>query len=70
MKLAGGHSCGWGFRQRASLYDEMTRNINAGESMANGPRDAASTTPTTLEEFAKTVFAPVLQAATATPVTA
>ena len=49
----------------ARLYDEMTRNINDGKSMANGPRDAASTTPTTIQEFAQTVFAPVFKAATA-----
>jgi uncharacterized protein YbjT (DUF2867 family) len=48
---------------QADLYDEMTRNINEGKSMANGPRDAASTTRTTLEEFAQTVFAPAFKAA-------
>ena len=47
---------------QADLYDEMTRNINAGKSMAAGPRDAASTTPTTVEEFAQTVFAPAFTA--------
>ena len=47
----------------ADLYDEMTRNINGEKSMANGPRDAASTTPTTVEEFAQAVFAPVFKAA-------
>ena len=49
----------------ASLYDEMTRNINEGKSMAIGPRDAANTTPTTVEEFAQTVFAPAFRAAAA-----
>ena len=48
---------------QADLYDEMTRNINGGQSMANGPRDAASTTPTTVEEFAQAVFAPAFKAA-------
>lgn len=50
---------------QADLYDEMTRNINEGKSMAAGPRDAASTTPTTVEEFAQAVFAPAFKAATA-----
>ena len=50
---------------QADLYDEMTRNINESKSMANGPRDASSTTPTTMEEFAQTVFAPAFKAATA-----
>ena len=49
----------------ADLYDEMTRNINDGKSMANNPRDAASTTPTTVGEFAQAVFAPAFEAATA-----
>lgn len=50
---------------QADLYDEMTHNINEGKSMANGPRDAGSTTPTTIEEFAQAVFAPAFKAATA-----
>lgn len=50
---------------QADLYDEMTRNINEGKSMSAGPRDAASTTPTTVEEFAQAVFAPAFKAATA-----
>ena len=49
----------------ADLYDEMTRNINDGKSIANNPRDAASTTPTTVGEFAQAVFAPAFEAATA-----
>lgn len=49
----------------ASLYDEMTRNINEGGAMVSAPRTAANTTPTTLEEFAQTVFAPAFQGATA-----
>jgi N-acetyl-gamma-glutamylphosphate reductase len=49
----------------ASLYDEMTRNMNAGNAMATHARTPESTTPTTLEEFAQTVFAPAYHAATA-----
>ena len=49
----------------ASLYDEMTRNMNEGKVMVHEARTAASTTPTTLEEFAQTVFAPAFKAATA-----
>jgi hypothetical protein len=49
----------------ADLYDEMTRNLNDGKSMTNGPRDAASATPTTIEEFAQGVFAPAFKAVTA-----
>ena len=49
----------------ASLYDEMTRNMNDKKVMVSAPRDAASTTPTTLEEFAQSVFAPAFRAATA-----
>jgi uncharacterized protein YbjT (DUF2867 family) len=50
----------------ASLYDEMTRNMNEEKVMVHEPRTAASTSPTTLEEFTKTVFAPVFQHASAT----
>ena len=49
----------------ASLYDEMTRSMNEEKAMTDAPRDAASTTPTTLDEFTQTVFAPVFRAATA-----
>jgi uncharacterized protein YbjT (DUF2867 family) len=49
----------------ASLYDEMTRNMNDEKVMVSAPRDAASTTPTTMEMFAQSVFAPVFKAATA-----
>ena len=48
----------------ASLYEEMTRNMNEEKVMVREPRTAASTTPTTLQEFAETVFAPVFKAAT------
>ena len=54
----------------ASLYYEMTRNMNDEKVMVSGPRDAASTTPTTLEEFAQTVFAPAFQAYAGTAVSA
>lgn len=49
----------------ASLYDEMTRNINAAGPMVQADRTPASTTPTTLEEFAQRVFAPAFAQATA-----
>ena len=49
----------------ASLYDEMTRNMNEEKVMVSAPRDAASTTPTTVEKFARSVFAPAFKAATA-----
>jgi hypothetical protein len=49
----------------ASLYDEMTRNMNDEKVMVSAPRDAASTTRTTVEMFAQSVFAPVFKAATA-----
>ena len=47
----------------AGLYDEMTRNMNEEKVMVTAPRDAASTTPTTLAEFAQNVFAPAFRAA-------
>lgn len=49
----------------AALYIEMTQHLNEGGSMATQARTAASTTPTTLEEFAHEVFAPAFQGATA-----
>ena len=49
----------------ANLYDEMTRNMNEEKVMTTAPRDAASTTPTTIEEFAQTVFAPAFEGAVA-----
>ena len=52
-------------KSMASLYDEMTRNMNEEKVMVSAPRDAASTTPTTVEEFARSVFAPAFKAATA-----
>ena len=49
----------------ANLYDEMTRSMNEGKAMVHEQRTAASTTPTTLDEFAQTVFAPAFKGATA-----
>lgn len=49
----------------ASLYGEMTRNMNEEGAMVRAERTPTSTTPTTLEEFAQTVFAPAFQDATA-----
>jgi len=49
----------------ARLYLEMTRSLNEEKLMVHEVRTAASTTPTTLEEFVQTVFAPVFKAATA-----
>jgi len=55
----------------ANLYDEMTRNMNEEKVMVAAPRDAGSTTPTTLQEFAQRVFAPAFRGATASaPATA
>jgi uncharacterized protein YbjT (DUF2867 family) len=45
----------------AGLYIEMTRHINEGGIMGKQPRTADNTTPTTLEEFAREVFAPAYQ---------
>lgn len=45
----------------AGLYDEMTRNMNAEQVMVNEARTPENTTPTTIEEFARRVFAPVFQ---------
>ena len=49
----------------AALYIEMTQSLNEEKLMVHEARDAASTTPTTLEQFAQTVFAPAFRAATA-----
>ena len=45
------------------LMDEMIRTQNAGQVVERDVRTAASTTPTTLEAFAQTVFAPAFQQA-------
>ena len=49
----------------AALYDEMIRNMNEEKVMVKEERTAASTSPTTLDEFVQTVFAPAFQGATA-----
>ena len=49
----------------AGLYDEMTRNMNEEKIMAKEQRTPENTTPTTIEEFAQTVFKPVFQHASA-----
>lgn len=49
----------------ADLYDEIAHGMNEGKVLAHEYRDATSTTPTTLETFAQTVFAPAFQAAMA-----
>ena len=46
----------------ANLYVEMLRAINEGHMVPTQPRDARTTTPTTLEVFAREVFAPVFRA--------
>jgi uncharacterized protein YbjT (DUF2867 family) len=45
----------------ANLYEEMTRNMNEEKVMVQEPRTPQNTTPTTLEEFAQQVFAPIYQ---------
>lgn len=50
----------------ANLYDEMTRNMNEEKVMVKEERTAAATSPTTLQEFAETVFAPAFQEASTT----
>ena len=47
----------------ADLTEDMIRTQNEGKTLVLDVRTAASTTPTTLEEFAQTVFAPAFQAA-------
>ena len=49
----------------AGLYTEMTRSLNEEKLMVHETRTAASTTPTTLEEFAQMVFAPAFRGAVA-----
>ena len=50
---------------RAGLYTEMTRGLNEEKLMVHETRTAAGTRPTTLEEFAQTVFAPAFRGAVA-----
>ena len=47
----------------AALYIEMTRSLNEEKLMVHEAHTAASTTPTTLEEFTQTVFAPAFRGA-------
>lgn len=47
----------------ADLMDEMIRTQNAGRVVVRDVRTAASTTPTTLESFARAVFASAFQRA-------
>ena len=47
----------------ADLMEEMIRTQNEGKVVVRDVRTAASTTPTTIEEFAQTVFAPAFQRA-------
>lgn len=43
----------------ASLYEEMTRNMNEEKVMVHEQRTSENTTSTTIEEFAEQVFAPI-----------
>ncbi|SMB85089.1 NmrA family protein [Hymenobacter roseosalivarius DSM 11622] len=45
----------------ATLYDEMTRNMNEEKIMVHEQRTPENTTPTTIETFAQQVFAPSYQ---------
>jgi uncharacterized protein YbjT (DUF2867 family) len=47
----------------ADLYVDMSRGFNEGAVKSTQPRSAATTTPTTIETFAATVFAPAYRAA-------
>ncbi len=49
----------------AELYIQMTRTMNEEKAMVHDARTAVNTTPTTLEEFAQTVFAPAFAGAMA-----
>ena len=44
------------------MYMEMTRGFNEGKIRPTQPRNAQTTTPTTVEEFATSVFAPAYKA--------
>ncbi|MBC6608665.1 SDR family NAD(P)-dependent oxidoreductase [Hymenobacter sp. BT188] len=45
----------------AGLYEEMIRNMNEEKVMVHEQRTPENTTPTTIEEFAAQVFAPIYQ---------
>ena len=47
----------------ADLMEEMIRTQNEGKVVVRDVRTSASTTPTTIEEFAQTVFAPAFKKA-------
>jgi len=47
----------------ADLTEKMIRTQNEGRAVTRDVRTAASTTPTTIEEFAQLVFAPAFQRA-------
>ncbi len=49
--------------EMADLYVEMSRGFNEGTVKATQPRSPATTTPTTIEQFAEKVFAPAYRAA-------
>ena len=46
----------------ANLYVEMLRGVNEGHMVPTQSRDTSTTTPTTVEAFAREVFAPVFRA--------
>jgi uncharacterized protein YbjT (DUF2867 family) len=48
--------------EMADLYVEMSQGFNDGRIQATQPRSAATATPTTIEKFAETVFAPAFRA--------
>lgn len=46
----------------ADLYVELNKAFNEGTAKATQPRSAQTTTPTSIEDFAKNVFAPAFKA--------
>lgn len=48
-------------KNMATLLCEMSDSLNTGYMRALEPRSAANTTPTSIEEFVKTVFAPAFK---------
>ncbi len=50
-------------KSAADNFVEMYEAMNAGRIQATAKRTALSTTPTTLEQFAREVFAPAFKAA-------
>ncbi|HEU4384502.1 MAG TPA: NmrA family NAD(P)-binding protein [Anaeromyxobacteraceae bacterium] len=49
--------------EMADLYVEMSRGFNEGTVRATQPRSPATTTPTSIEQFAEKIFAPAYRAA-------